>query len=163
VLPAYVMGRQPGFRMMVTSYSTELARRHSRRARFIAKSDKYWGIFQTTLSAEASAADDWALSNGSTYIAAGIQARLTGNRADGIVIDDPVKGRDEANSQTIRTATREAYDDDIKTRLAPGGWLILIQTRWHQDDLAGSILPADWAGESGVIRCRDGLDWTVLC
>ena len=163
VLPTYAMGRRPGFRMMVTSYSSELARRHSRRARCIANSLDYFRIFDTRVSADAFAADDWALTNGSEYMAAGIQAGLTGNRADGIVIDDPVKGRDEANSEAIRTATRDAYEDDIKTRLTPGGWIILIQTRWHQDDLAGSILPADWAGESGLIRCRDGLDWNVLC
>ena len=163
VLPAYAMGRRPGFRMMVTSYSSELARRHSRRARSIANSLDYFRIFDTRVSADAFAADDWALTNGSEYMAAGIQAGLTGNRADGIVIDDPVKGRDEANSEAIRTATRDAYEDDVKTRLTPGGWIILIQTRWHQDDLAGSILPADWAGESGLIRCRDGLDWNVLC
>ncbi len=163
VLPTYAMGRRRGFRMMVTSYSSELARKHSRRARSIANSPDYFRIFDTRVSADAFAADDWALTNGSEYMAAGIQAGLTGNRADGIVIDDPVKGRDEANSEAIRTATRDAYEDDIKTRLTPGGWIILIQTRWHQDDLAGSILPADWAGESGLIRCRDGLDWNVLC
>jgi len=96
-------------------------------------------------------------------MAAGILAGITGNRANGIVIDAPVKGRDEAGSDLIRTRTREAYEHDIKTRLVPGGWIILIQTRWHEDDLAGSILPKDWAGESGVIPCRDGAHWNVLC
>ena len=105
--------------MMVTSYSSELARRHSRRARGIANSLDYFRIFDTRVSADAFAADDWALTNGSEYMAAGIQAGLTGNRADGIVIDDPVKGRDEANSEAIRTATRDAYEDDIKTRPRP--------------------------------------------
>jgi predicted phage terminase large subunit-like protein len=51
----------------------------------------------------------------------------------------------------------------LKTRLVPGGWIVLIQTRWHEDDLAGSILPAGWAGESGLIPCRDGATWDVLC
>jgi predicted phage terminase large subunit-like protein len=163
VLPAYVMGRWPGSRIMVTSYATDLARKHGRRARQIARSSGYRAIFDTRLSSESSAADEWALTNGSEYMAAGILAGITGNRAHGIVIDDPVKGRDEAGSDVIRTRTREAYEDDVKTRLVPGGWIILIQTRWHEDDLAGSILPKDWAGESGVIPCRDGVDWNVLC
>ncbi|MCH3723243.1 hypothetical protein LZB93_09960, partial [Campylobacter coli] len=48
-------------------------------------------------------------------------------------------------------------------RLIPGGWIVLITTRWHEDDLAGRILPDDWKGESGLIRCKDGNDWEVLC
>jgi predicted phage terminase large subunit-like protein len=163
VLPAYAMGRTPGYRVLVASYGTELARKHGRRARQVVRSSGYRGIFNTGLGTEASAADAWALTNGSEYMAAGILSAITGNRANGIVIDDPVKGRDEASSEVIRRRTREAYEDDIKTRLVPGGWIILIQTRWHEDDLAGSILPEDWSGESGVIACRDGMDWNVLC
>jgi len=163
VLPAYAMGRTPGYRVLVASYGTELARKHGRRARQVVRSSGYRGIFNTGLGTEAAAADAWALTNGSEYMAAGILSAITGNRANGIVIDDPVKGRDEASSEVIRRRTREAYEDDIKTRLVPGGWIILIQTRWHEDDLAGSILPEDWAGESGVIVCRDGMDWNVLC
>jgi len=72
-------------------------------------------------------------------------------------------GREEADSATIRKKTREAYEDDLSTRLMPGGATLIIQTRWHEDDLSGGILPRDWAGESGLIRGRDGLDWFVLC
>jgi predicted phage terminase large subunit-like protein len=163
VLPTWCMGRNPGSRIILASYGSDLARRHSRKARQIARSRKYRALFDATLSAESSAADAWALTNGSEYMAGGILSGMTGHRANGIVIDDPVKGRDEAESEVIRTRTREAYEDDIKTRLMPGGWIILIQTRWHEDDLAGSILPANWNGESGLIRCRDGFDWDVLC
>jgi predicted phage terminase large subunit-like protein len=78
-------------------------------------------------------------------------------------VDDPVKGRAEAESDVIRKRTIEAFDDDVKTRLKPGGSIILIQTRWHEEDLAGSILPEGYNGESGVIHCRDGQDWEVIC
>jgi predicted phage terminase large subunit-like protein len=88
---------------------------------------------------------------------------MTGNRATDLLIDDPVAGRDEADSPTIRKKSREAYEDDLTTRLMPGGATLIIQTRWHQDDLSGGILPIDWAGESGFVRGRDGLDWFVLC
>jgi len=103
------------------------------------------------------------MSKGSEYMAGGIMAGMTGNRAGGLVVDDPVKGRQEADSATIRKTTREAYEDDLSTRLLPGGWTLIIQTRWNQDDLSGGILPKDWDGQSGMVRGRDGLDWFVLC
>ena len=67
-------------------------------------------------------------------MAGGILSGVTGNRADLLVVDDPVKGREEAESETIRKKTREAFDDDLQTRLKPGGRTIIIQTRWHADD-----------------------------
>lgn len=163
VLPTWCMGRTPGYRMILASYGSDLARKHGRRARQIVRQGAFKGVFGATVSADNAAADEWALTNGSEYMAAGILAGITGNRANGIVIDDPVKGREEADSEVIRKRTKEAYEDDLKTRLLPGGWLIIIQTRWNEDDLAGSILPEDWKGESGLIRCRDGMDWHVLC
>ena len=163
VLPTFLMGRQKDCRIILAAYGTDLARKHGRRARAIVRSAVYQNIFNTTPSREASAADGWALSNGSEYMATGINAGVTGNRANGLIIDDPVKGREDADSEQIRRKTREAYEDDLKTRLQPGGWIILIQTRWHEDDLAGSILPEQWAGESGALLCRDGKVWDVVC
>jgi hypothetical protein len=163
VLPTFLMGRQKDCRIILASYGTDLARKHGRRARAIVRSTVYHNIFNTTPSREASAADGWALSNGSEYMATGINAGVTGNRASGLIIDDPVKGREGADSELIRRKTREAYEDDLKTRLLPGGWIILIQTRWHEDDLAGSILPERWVGESGPLLCRDGKIWDVVC
>jgi predicted phage terminase large subunit-like protein len=163
VFPAWFMGRAIDRRVILTSYGSELARRHGRRARQIARSQKYRSIFGATISTETSAADEWALTNGSEYLAGGILSGITGNRAHGLLIDDPVKGREEADSKLIRDKTRAAYEDDLKTRLFPGAWVVLIQTRWHEDDLAGSILPENYAGESGDILCRDGQVWRVLC
>ena len=96
-------------------------------------------------------------------MAAGILGGVTSARADALIIDDPVAGRAEADSPTIQASTRAAYDDDLLTRLKPGASIILIQTRWHPEDLAGSILPEKWDGESGPIQCRDGQEWEVLC
>lgn len=163
VVPTYCMGRWPDYRIVAASYGSDLSRKFGRRGRQIVRSPAYQSLFGTELSSESSAADEWALTNGSEYMSGGILSGITGNRAKGVVIDDPVKGRDEAESPQIRKRTREAYEDDIKTRILPGAWIILIQTRWHQDDLAGSILPEGWNGESGLIRCRDGMDWYVLC
>ncbi|MDE2469852.1 MAG: hypothetical protein KGL35_14215, partial [Bradyrhizobium sp.] len=83
--------------------------------------------------------------------------------ADGAIIDDPVKGRKDANSETVQIATWDAYLDDVMTRLVPGGWAVIIMTRWAVEDLGGKILPEGWNGESGMFECRDGRTWEVLC
>jgi hypothetical protein len=95
-------------------------------------------------------------------MAAGILAGITGNRANGIVCDDLIAGRQEAESPVTRESIMEAYRDDVESRLLKGGWIILINTRWHQEDPCGSILPLDYAGESGDVRCQDGQTWRVL-
>jgi len=162
VAPTYFMGREPGTKIILASYGTDLARRHGRKARQIVKSSGYTALFGARLAADSAAANEWALDNGSEYLAAGLTAGLTGNRAHGALIDDPIKGRAEANSETIRKSTWEAYTDDLQTRLAPGGWIGLVQTRWHQDDVAGRLLPEGYDGRSGIVRCTDGRDWEVL-
>lgn len=163
VAPTWYLGSSPGRRVILASYGDDLARRHGRRTRQLLRAPESAGILQATLDPESRAADEFGLTNGSEYIAVGILGGVTGNRAHGIVIDDPIKGREAADSQTVRDKTHAAYEDDLLTRLIPGGWVVIIQTRWHEDDLAGRILPADWAGESGAIQCRDGNVWQVLC
>lgn len=163
VYPSYAMGKRQGSRFILGSYASGIAWKQSRRTRQIVKSERYRPIFNTSLMHGNQSVDEWALDNGSEYMAGGLLAGMTGNRATDLIIDDPVSGREDAESETIRKKTREAYEDDLSTRLMPGGSTIIIQTRWHQDDLSGGILPEDWNGESGLIRCRDGQDWFVLC
>ncbi len=163
VVPSWALGRWPAYKVIGASYGSDLSRKLGRRTRSIVKQAKYRALFGTELSAESSAADEWALENASEYMSGGILSGITGNRADLVVVDDPVKGRAEAESEVIRKRTIEAFDDDVKTRLKPGGSIIIIQTRWHEEDLAGSILPIGYNGESGVIHCRDGQDWEVIC
>jgi predicted phage terminase large subunit-like protein len=161
--PTWAMGSIPGFKVIGVSYGSDLARKFGRRMRSIVRQPAYNALFDAPLSSESSAADEWALENGSEYMGGGILSGITGNRADFIPIDDPIKGRQEADSEVTRKRTVEAYQDDVLTRLKPGGSVMLTQTRWHMDDLAGSILPEDYAGESGMIRCRDGNEWEVIC
>jgi predicted phage terminase large subunit-like protein len=159
----WALGRKPGYRVIGISYGSDLSVKFGRRMRSITRQAGFELLFDTRLSGESSAADEWALENGSEYMGGGILAGITGNRADFIPIDDPIKGRLEADSEVTRKRTIEAYQDDVLTRLKPGGSVMLTQTRWHQDDLAGSILPADYAGQSGMIECRDGQTWEVIC
>ncbi len=106
VFPTWFMGRQRRRNVIVATYASDLARKIGRRARSILRQPVYREIFGTGLSADTAAADEWALDNGSEYMAGGILAGMTGNRATDLIIDDPVAGRDEADSATIRKKTR---------------------------------------------------------
>jgi predicted phage terminase large subunit-like protein len=163
VFPSWYLGRTKDKRLILISYGDTLSRKLGRRTRGMCKNPKFQKFFDCQIGKESSAADQWALTNGSEYMSAGVLAGVTGNRAHGIVIDDPVKGRAEANSEAVSQSTWDAYNDDIKTRLIPGGFVVIIQTRWSEKDLSGRLLPDDWNGESGTIRCSDGQDWEVVC
>lgn len=163
VAPTWAMGGRRDFKVIGVSYGSDLARKFGRRMRSIVRQHAFSALFNTSLSSESSAADEWALENGSEYMGGGILSGITGNRADFIPIDDPIKGRQEADSDVTRKRTIEAYQDDILTRLKPGGSVMLTQTRWHEEDLAGSLLPEGYKGESGMIECRDGNEWEVIC
>lgn len=163
VFPTYYLGRFPRSSVIVTSYGSELPKKFGRRARSIIKQPIYQRIFGADLSEESSAVDQWALTNGSEFMAAGILSGITGNRVDGIVWDDLIRGREAADSLVQREKTWDAYLDDLKTRKKPGAWEVGINTRWHEDDVAGRILPEFYNGESGLIKCRDGNEWLVVC
>ena len=165
VAPAWIMGKKPNTQIILASYGTGIAAKQSRKVRTICKDPRYTSIWEEkpTLNDDQRAVDDWQLSNGSSMMAAGLLAGITGNRADGVIIDDPVANREQADSATLREKTYNEYIDTAMTRAKPKMWAIIIQTRWHEEDLAGSILPLDYAGESGYILCRDGQMWEVLC
>ena len=163
LFPVHVMGRFPRSQVIVASYGAELPRKWGRKARSIVRQKAFAEIFQTKLSKESAAADEWALANGSEYMGAGVFTGITGNRADGVIWDDLIKGREQADSGLMRQKTWDAYVDDLLTRKKPDAWEIGITTRWHEDDIAGRILPAGYAGESGFIECRDGNRWYVVC
>lgn len=164
VTPVWCMSKWENYRIILASYASNIAEKHSRKARSLCRQPRASAIWpeKPSLSKDQKAIGNWSLSNGSEFMAAGILAGITGNRANGILIDDPVANREDADSETIREKTKDEYQDSIDSRLLPNGWVILIQTRWHQDDLAGGILPEGYAGQSGEILCRDGQVWTVL-
>lgn len=163
VFSAHYLGEEKDRKIILASYGDTLSQKLGKRTRNLVKQPRYKGIYETGLTADSAAMDNWTLDNGSEYMSCGILSGVTGNRADVLIIDDPIKGREQANSQVIRNKTFDAYQDDLLTRLKPGGSVILIQTRWHEDDLAGRILPEGWRGESGDILCKDGNVWRVVC
>ncbi len=96
---------------------------------------------------------EWETADGGGLKAVGVGAGVTGFGADLIIVDDPVKGREEASSEICREKLWNWFNDDLSTRLEPDGAIILIQTRWHEDDLAGRLLREAADG---------GEQWTVV-
>lgn len=162
VSPTWIMGKWPRKRIILASYGSDLAEKQSKKARAICRTDRYQTLWDTRIPHDQRAADEWALENGSAFMCGGILSGLTGNRADVVFADDLIKGRNEAESETLRTRTWDAYRDDLRSRMVSGGSLILMNTRWHMQDVSGMILPADWAGESGIFTGSDGLEWEVI-
>lgn len=164
VFVPWFMARYPRRNVIVASYAANIARKQGRRARQLIRSRAFENLYpDVRLSTASSAADEWALSTGGEYMAGGLLGGLTGNRAALGIIDDPIAGREEAESETIREKTWDAYIDDFCSRLIPGSPQVMILTRWHEDDPAGRILPEGWKGESGLFDGRDGRRWKVLC
>lgn len=164
VAPAWAMGRAPGYKVINTSYSDVPALRSSRRCRQIVNSEAYRSLWPEPvgLVRGSSEVKEWTLTNDSTALWSGLMGGITSARADLAIIDDPVSGRQDADSETVRRNTWDAYKDDFTTRYKPGASVIIMQTRWHEDDLSGRLLPADYDGRSGRILCRDGKVWRVL-
>lgn len=163
VFVPWFMSRKPRRNVILASYASEIAEKQGRRARQLINSRSFGNLMGRSLKADQKAAHQWTLDNGSEFMAGGILSGLTGNRAALGLIDDPLRGREAAESETIRAKTWDAYIDDFCSRLIPGAPQIMILTRWHEDDPAGRILPEGWDGESGWCNGRDGRKWYVVC
>lgn len=141
VFPSWYLGRNPGNSIIHGSHTTELAERWGRRIRNTVNDPAYQNIFpNVALAQDSQAAGRWALANGGEYYAAGCGSAIVGFRADLGIIDDPIAGREQADSEREREKIKEWYRSDFYTRLKPNGAIVLIMQRWHEDDLAGWLL-----------------------
>src|SRR5215831_6560614 len=137
LFPPWLLAQYPKTLVLGCSHTTELARRWGRRVRnLIAEHSAVLGIDL----ADETAADRWAIEAGGEYKAAGCNTAIAGFRADVVVIDDPIRSREDADSQAVRDSLWEWYKGDVAPRVKPDARWILIQTRWHEDDLAGRLL-----------------------
>lgn len=130
--------QRPASAVIAASHTAELAERFGRRVRnLITTNDKTLGY---GLSADNKAAGRWETTGGGEYFAAGVGGSITGRRADIGLIDDPVASRVDAESEVVRQRTWDWYRNDFYTRLKPGAGVVLIMTRWHEEDLGGRLL-----------------------
>jgi predicted phage terminase large subunit-like protein len=146
--PAWWQGRHPTLPVICASHTRELAERFGRQVRAQVSEPLYTDVFGVKLSGESAAAGRWTNSRGGEYVGVGVGGALTGRRGHLQIIDDPVKSRADADSPTSREAIWQWYRNVFWTRLMPDGAIILIMTRWHEDDLAGRLLAeAERGGE----------------
>lgn len=140
--PAWFLGRNPDYRVMNVSYGATLAEKGSRLARNLIASPDYQTLFPgVQLDPQSRAVDAWNLLRREGGMdAMGVLGGATGKGADVLNCDDLIKNREEAESRVIRDKTWDALNDDLLTRLEPGGAVILNGTRWHEDDPIGRAL-----------------------
>lgn len=138
--PAWYLGRHPERDVILASYSADLAVDFGRKVRNIVNSKRYNLLFATTLSEDNKSAGRWSTKEEGEFVAAGIGGGITGRGGSLILIDDPTKNREEAESPTLRKRTVDWFKSTVYTRLAPGGAIVLTLTRWHDEDLAGTLL-----------------------
>lgn len=145
--PSFFIGKNPNKRVIASAYSDNLARKFGRlnRNKLIEFSE---ALFNITISQEKSASNNWGIEDTrGGMIATGIGGSITGEGADLLIIDDPLKNNEEAQSQTIRDKVWDEWETTLSTRLHKGGSVIVIMTRWHEDDLIGRLLersPHNW-------------------
>ena len=141
--PAWVVGRDPNTDVIVASYSSDLATDHGRETRNLIETKKYQNVFKTKLAEDSSAKGKWSTSGKGSYNAVGVGGSATGKGADFLIIDDPLKDRKEADSLVIREDRWKWFRSVARTRLSPKGAMIVMHTRWHEDDLVGRIVDGE--------------------
>lgn len=142
--PAWVLGKHPDWQIIACSYNADLATDFGREVRNLVIEDEYRAVFPgTELAQDSKAASRWNTSKKGAYVAAGVRGGITGKGAHIAIIDDPVKDRAEADSPVTQEAIWAWYTSTLRTRLMPGGGILLMLTRWHEEDLAGKALKQD--------------------
>lgn len=144
--PAWYLGKHPEHEIVLTSYSAELATDFGRHARNLMQTSEYINLFKTRLAEDAKAAGRWNTDKNGSYVAAGIGGAITGRGAHVLIIDDPVKNREEADSPVYQARNISWYQSTALTRLAPGGAVVVIATRWSENDLSGFLLAEEKNG-----------------
>jgi len=138
LFPPWFFANNPGAMMIAASHTTELAEKWGRRVRNLIADHSF--VLGISPSMDSQAAGRWALDQGGEYYAAGVRVGIAGFRADLGNIDDPIRSREDADSQNVRDRIWDWYKSDLSPRLKPKARLLLTQTRWHEDDLAGRVL-----------------------
>ena len=167
--PAWYLGRNPDHYVVTATYAQELADDFGRKVKNQIEDASFRGIFHGVgLSDDSKSAKRFHIEGNlgglehhttqrGAFYAVGVGGPLTGRGAHLLLIDDPVKNREDAESEIIRKKTKDWYTSTAYTRLMPGGRIVIIQTRWHEDDLAG-WLQTDHDHEGWVVLNLPAID-----
>lgn len=139
--PSFWFGKRPDDRLILTSYASGLAHAKSWEARSVMESALYENLFDARTDEKSRARDLWRIAGRrGQLVAAGVGGPITGHTANLGIIDDPVENWQQAQSETARETIWNWYRTTFRTRVSEDGSIVLIQTRWHEDDLAGRLL-----------------------
>jgi predicted phage terminase large subunit-like protein len=152
-LPAWYLGRQPHKQFLSVSATDQLASDFGRSVRNTIDSPEYRAIFDTALAEDSQAKGKWHTKAGGIYYALGIGGSVLGRGGDVILVDDPFGSMKEAQSELERKNVWDWYTGTAYNRLMPGGAIVVINHRMHEDDLCGRLLAQQAAG---------GDQWTVV-
>lgn len=145
-LPAWFLGRQPHKQFLSVSATEGLASDFGREVRNIISSPEYRAVFDTRLAEDSQAKGKWHTSEGGIYYALGIGGSVLGRGGDTILIDDPYSSMQDALSELTRKNVWDWYTGTAYNRLMPGGSIVVINHRMHEDDLCGRLLAQQAAG-----------------
>ena len=143
--PSWHLGRHPEHEIIACSYNVSLAMTFSKKVKELLQDPIYHPVFDIRLDPNNQSAEEWALDRSNNrlhsggYVAAGVGGGITGKGAHLLIIDDPLKNAEEADSADTREKLWDWYGSTAYTRLAPGGGVLVVQTWWHDDDLAGRL------------------------
>ena len=138
--PAWHLGHHPDHEIINCGYNTDLPMKFSRRVRELLRDKGYHAMFSDTkLDPDSQSVEAWNTLAGGGFTAAGVGGGITGKGAHILIIDDPIKNMEEADSPVTRETLWDWYWSTAYTRLAPGGGVLVIQTWWNDDDLAGRL------------------------
>jgi len=142
LFPAWMMGNNPKLKIIQTTHTAELAYRFGRKVRNLMNENEFKSVFpDTELRADSQAAGRWETNHGGEYFAAGVGGSITGRGADLLIIDDPHSEQD-ALSKTAMENAWEWYTSGPRQRLQPGGSIVVVMTRWSEDDLTERLIEA---------------------
>ena len=140
LFPAWFLGRHPEASVILASHTQDLSERFGRRCRNLVAGEAHRNVFDVGVAADRQSAASWETERGGEFFAIGIGGALTGRRGDLAILDDPVKGREDADSERSQQTTWEWFINDWLPRLKPGAAQILIMTRWSEGDLGGRLI-----------------------
>lgn len=139
--PSWGLGKRPDFEFIMSSHTLSLPLEFSKANRDRMKDERYKAIFpEATLNPDTTSAERWKTKAGGGVKCAGVGGGIGGFGAHIFIIDDPIKDFEDAQSETIRETVKNWYTSVADNRVAPGGGVIIVTTRWHDDDLAGARL-----------------------
>lgn len=143
-LPVWWLALWPHNRVILTSYEASFARTWGRAVRNTIAGNPELFPDAVTLAEDSAAANQWNTRAEGGMVTAGAGGAITGRGADLFIIDDPYKNRQDADSPLIRRRVWEWWESTARTRLEPDAVVVLVQTRWHEDDIGGRLIRDGW-------------------